>query len=98
MTFTTLCAAPTVVTMPASAITGNTATLNGTVNANNSASTTSFDYGLTIAYGTNIPGVPLNVSGSTATAITGAISGLLPNTLYHYRINGVNGIWDYEWQ
>ena len=92
MTFTTLCAAPTVVTMPASAITGNTATLNGTVNANNSASTTSFDYGLTIAYGTNIPGVPLNVSGSTATAITGAISGLLPNTLYHYRINGVNGI------
>jgi hypothetical protein len=90
MTFTTACVAPTVVTVAASAITANSATLNGTVNANNSAATTSFDYGLTTAYGTNIPGVPLNVSGSTATAVTGAIAGLLPNTLYHYRVNGVN--------
>jgi hypothetical protein len=90
MTFTTTCAAPTVVTMAASAITANSATLNGTVNANNSAATTSFDYGLTIAYGTNIPGVPLSVSGYAATAVTGAIAGLLPNTLYHYRVNGVN--------
>lgn len=92
MTFTTTCAAPTVVTMAATAITAASATLNGTVNANNSASTTSFDYGLTVAYGTNIAGVPVNVSGSAATAVTGAIAGLLPNTLYHYRINGVNGI------
>jgi hypothetical protein len=90
MTFTTTCVAPTVLTMAASAITANSATLNGTVNANNSASTTSFDYGLTVAYGTNIPGVPLNVNGSAVTAVTGAIAGLLPNTLYHYRVNGVN--------
>ena len=90
MTFTTLCPAPTVVTTAASGITGTTATLNGTVNANNSATVTSFDYGLTVAYGTNIPGNPLNVSGNTVTAVNGAISGLLPNTLYHFRINGVS--------
>jgi len=90
MTFTTTCAAPTVVTQAATAITANSATLNGTVNANNSTANTSFDYGLTTSYGTNIPGNPASVSGSTATAVTGAISGLLPNTLYHYRINGVN--------
>jgi hypothetical protein len=90
MTFTTTCGAPTVVTQAATLITANSATLNGTVNANNSNANTSFDYGLTIAYGTNLPGVPASVSGATPTAVSLAISGLLPNTLYHYRINGVN--------
>jgi hypothetical protein len=90
MTFTTTCAAPAVVTTAASAITGTTATLNGTVNANNSSTTTSFDYGLTVAYGTNIAGNPLTVGGYSVTGVTGAITGLLPNTLYHFRINGVN--------
>ena len=90
LTLTTTCAAPTVVTQAASAITGTTATLNGTVNANNSATTTSFDYGLTTLYGTNIAGNPLSVGGSSATGVTGAITGLLPNTLYHFRINGAN--------
>jgi hypothetical protein len=90
MTFTTTCAAPTVVTQAATVITANSATLNGTVNANNSNTNTSFDYGLTTAYGTNLPGVPASVSGATPTAVSLGISGLLPNTLYHYRINGVN--------
>jgi len=69
MTFTTTCGAPTVVTQAATAITANSATLNGTVNANNSNSNTSFDYGLTVAYGTNLPGVPASVSGATPTAV-----------------------------
>jgi hypothetical protein len=92
LTFTTQPAAPTVLTSAANAITGTTATLNGTVNANNNTTTTSFDYGLTIAYGTNIAGTPPTVSGSAVTGITGPITGLLPNTLYHFRINGVNTI------
>jgi hypothetical protein len=83
---------PTVVTTAASLITGTTATLNGTVNANNATTTTSFDYGLTTTYGTTVPGVPVSVSGNTVTAVSAAITGLAPNTLYHYRIDGVNSV------
>ncbi|MCX6244406.1 MAG: GEVED domain-containing protein [Bacteroidetes bacterium] len=81
---------PVVVTTVATSIAGTIATLNGTVNANNSATTTSFDYGLTTAYGTNVTGVPLTVNGTTVTGVSAGIVGLIPNTLYHFRINGVN--------
>jgi hypothetical protein len=89
MTFTTP-VLPTVVTTAATGVTGTTATVNGTVNANGYSTTTSFDYGLTVAYGTNVPGVPLTVNGSVVTGVAAALSGLLPGTLYHYRINGIN--------
>jgi len=90
MTFTTTALPPTVVTLAASAITGTTATLNGTVNANGSSSTISFDYGLTVAYGANVAGVPPTATGSTAIPSLYNLTGLVPNTLYHFRINGVN--------
>ena len=90
MTFTTLAAPPTVVTTAATGIGSTTGTINGTVNANGSSTTVSFDYGLTAAYGTNVPGVPLTVTGSTVTPVSANLTGLLPCTLYHYRVNGVN--------
>jgi hypothetical protein len=90
LTFTTLAIPPTVVTTAATTITSTTVTLNGTVNANNASTTVSFDYGLTVAYGTNVPGVPLTVNGVVATGVLANLTGLLPCTLYHYRVNGVN--------
>jgi len=90
MTFTTLTAAPTMVTSAATAITGTTATFNGTANANNNSTTVSFDFGPTIAYGSGIAGIPSPVTGSSVTPITGPVTGLLPNTLYHFRCNGIN--------
>ncbi len=81
---------PICVTMAATGITSNSATLNGTVNANGASTTVTFDYGLTTAYGTTVPGVPGTVTGNTATPVTAAIVGLLPNTLYHYRVCGTN--------
>ncbi len=81
---------PTVVTTAATAITGISATLNGTVNANNATTTVTFDYGLTASYGTTVPGVPSPVNGNVVTPVSAAISGLIPNTLYHFRVNGVN--------
>ncbi len=90
LTFTTPFVPPTVVTTPASGVTATTATINGTINANTASTTTSFDYGLTVAYGTNVPGVPLTVTGSTVTAVLANLTGLLPGNTYHYRINGVN--------
>jgi hypothetical protein len=89
MTFTTA-ALPTVITTAASGVTGTTANINGTINANNYSTTVTFDYGLTVAYGTTLPGIPSPVTGSVVTTVTAALSGLLPGTLYHYRVNGTN--------
>jgi len=92
LTFTTATPTipPTVVTTVATGVTATTATLNGTVNANTLSTTTSFDYGLTITYGTSIPGIPLTVIGNTATPVLANLTGLIPGTTYHYRINGVS--------
>ena len=89
MTFTTM-SPPTVVTTAATAITATGATLNGTVNANTFSTTVTFEYGLTTAYGTSIAGVPGTVTGNTVTSVNAPIGSLTPNTLYHYRVNGVN--------
>ena len=90
MTFTTLPDPPAVVTTAATLITGSSATLNGTVNANTSNATPSFEYGLTTSYGTTIAATPGSVSGNTTTPISAAISGLLPNSTYHYRAFATN--------
>ena len=84
--------APTVVTMPATAVTGTTATLNGTVNANITSTAVTFEYGLTTAYGSTVAGVPATVTGNTVTPVSANLTGLLPGTTYHYRVRGVNSI------
>lgn len=81
---------PIVVTTAATAVLGTTATLNGTVNANGDLTTVSFEYGLTTAYGTTVPGVPATVSGSVVTPVSAAIASLLPGTTYHFRVKGTN--------
>jgi hypothetical protein len=90
MTFTTAAAPATVVTVAATAIFSTFATLNGTVNANNSSTTSWFDYGLTTAYGTTVAGVPATVTGNTVTPVLANLTGLQPCTLYHFRIKGTN--------
>jgi hypothetical protein len=92
MTFNTPPILPAVVTTPATGVGSTTATLNGTVNAGGASTTVTFDYGLTTAYGTNVPGVPGIVTGNTVTPVSANISGLTLNTTYHYRINGVNSV------
>ncbi len=90
MTFTTANAPPIVVTTAATNVSFNSATLNGTVNPNGASSTVSFDYGLTVAYGTTVAGTPSPVTGNSPVAVSVNIAALTPGTLYHYRVNGVN--------
>jgi alpha-tubulin suppressor-like RCC1 family protein len=78
---------PTVLTLAASAVGGTTATLNGTVNANNGNAVVLFDYGTTTAYGSTVATTPGTVTGNSATAVSAALSGLTPNTTYHFRVN-----------
>ncbi|MEI6681395.1 MAG: T9SS type A sorting domain-containing protein [Bacteroidota bacterium] len=90
MTFTTAPNPPAVVTTAATAVTSAGATLNGTVNSNGGTSTVNFEYGLTTAYGTTVIPAQSPVTGSLVNAVNYTISGLLPNTLYHYRVNATN--------
>jgi hypothetical protein len=92
MTFATAPALPAAITSAATNVTGSSATLNGTVDAGGASTTVTFDYGLTTAYGTNVPGVPGTVTGNGATSVSANIAGLIVNNTYHYRVNGVNSV------
>jgi phosphodiesterase/alkaline phosphatase D-like protein len=90
MTFTTNAPKPTVTTQPASNINATSAALNGLVNANNDSTTVTFEYGTNTGYGTIVTADQSPVTGSTNTAVSANITGLLPNTTYHYRVVGQN--------
>jgi len=90
LNFTTPSAQPIVITDAASNISGGSAQLNGTVNANTYSTTVSFDYGLTTAYGNNVPGIPNLVTGNTPTPVLATINGLTIGLTYHFRCNGTN--------
>jgi hypothetical protein len=81
---------PTATTNAASSITTTGITLNGSINANNASTAVTFDYGTTTSYGTNVVAIQSPVTGNTATAVSKALTGLTPNTTYHFRVNGVN--------
>jgi uncharacterized repeat protein (TIGR02543 family) len=83
-------ATPTVTTNAASGITQTGATLNGTVNANGLSTTTTFEYGLTDTYGTSMDATQSPVTGTSATSVSNAITGLTCGTIYHYRATGAN--------
>jgi hypothetical protein len=81
---------PTATTNAATVITTGGATLNGTVNANDGSTTVTFQYGLTTSYGSSVTATQNPVSGSTNTAVSKAITGLTPNTTYHFRVVTTN--------
>ncbi|MFN3988178.1 MAG: IPTL-CTERM sorting domain-containing protein [Rhodocyclaceae bacterium] len=84
-------AAPTATTNAASAISANAATLNATVNDNGAATSVSFDWGTSISYGNSASATPATVNaGAGSTAVTGSLSGLACNTVYHYRVSATS--------
>jgi hypothetical protein len=87
----TYVAAPTVTTNSATALTSSGATLNGTVSSNGASTAVTFDYGLDNTYGSSATATasPL-AAGATNTAVSAAITGLICNTTYHFRVKGVN--------
>jgi PKD repeat protein len=84
--YITVCAVPLATTNAATSLGTTTATLNGMVNAHNSSTTVTFEYGTTISYGSTITATQSPVSGSSNTSVSAGITGLTPNTIYHYRV------------
>jgi hypothetical protein len=63
------------------------ATVNGTVNPNGSPVTScTFEYGATTAYASSEPCAQSVGSGTTPVSVSADLSGLTPNTTYHYQL------------
>lgn len=93
LSFTTAPAPPMALTTGAFSVTDDSATLGGYVNANNSATSVTFQYTTISGDYTNaivLPADPATVNGTTATAVNGTATGLATGTTYYYRIVAVN--------
>jgi hypothetical protein len=85
--------AATAVTTSATAVSPTGATLNGTINPNSTATTYHFEFGTTTAYGSVGPASAGAVGADHSDhVVSETISGLAPNTTYHYRVVATDGI------
>ncbi len=82
--------AATATTGSATGIGTTSATLNGTINANGSSTTATFEYGTSISYGSSVTATQSPVTGASPTSVSASITGLTPGLLYHFRVKGVN--------
>jgi hypothetical protein len=81
--------APSVETKAATSVTTTGATLNGTVNPNGAETKYYFEYGATESYGSKTAEVSAG-SGTSSIEESKAITGLEPETTYHFRIVATN--------
>jgi len=81
---------PLATTEPATSITNTTATLNGTVNPNNSSTSLVFEYGLTDSYGQITVPTQSPLDGANTTNINTMITGLTSGLTYHFRLKTEN--------
>ena len=80
---------PAVTTGSATGVSTNAATIAGTVNPNGLATSYHFEYGTTTGYGSSTASASAG-SASSALAESALLSGLSPNTAYHYRLVGTS--------
>jgi uncharacterized membrane protein len=86
---------PYATTGAASAITLNSAILNGSIMPAGDTLAAFFEYGTSSSYGSTVPGMPATVSGNNTISISVALASLTPNTVYHYRCFATHGINSY---
>lgn len=90
---TVAAAAPSATTVAASNIGAFTAKLNASVHPNGSATDVAFIYGTdsNLSAGTTTTAVQAIGSGSMTVNVDATVSGLLPSTEYHFRVQATNG-------
>ena len=83
-------APPVVITLAFTNLTFSGVTLNGTVNPGGSATAASFEYGTGVSYGSTVSVTLSPNNGTTAQNVSASLTGLAPETLYHYRLAATN--------
>ena len=83
---------PTATTTAASAISSSGATLNASVNAKGANTIVTFEYGPDTSYGYSVAATPATVTGSNATGVSAALTGLGAEASYHFRVKAVNAV------
>jgi len=82
---------PAVTSDAASSVTSNGATVTGSVNPEGADTTYKVDYGANTFYGNSVPATAADAgSGTSAVNVSENLTGLQPNTTYHYRIRATN--------
>jgi hypothetical protein len=81
-------APPTAIIRTAVSITSTTATIQGQLNPNAKTASFHFEFGTTAVYGSSTP--TQNADGLSERAVSADLSGLAPNTTYHYRLVATN--------
>jgi hypothetical protein len=87
-------APPTATTSPATAVALDSATLNGAVNPGGTSTVVKFEFGKTVSYGSETPFLPVGATDRTDHAVSASITGLEPDTTYHYRVVAAHGFAD----
>ena len=90
--FHTLLGPPEINTGPALSITATRAELTGSIDTLGAQTTYRFEYGLTTSYGSKVPAGAEAAAGNERVVRTfiREVSGLQPNTTYHYRLVAKN--------
>ena len=73
-----------ITTQPATNVSANEATLNGTVNANDLSTIVTFEYGISTDYGHEVSAEQSPVTGNTSTNVSATLTGL-SGGIYHFR-------------
>jgi CSLREA domain-containing protein len=81
-------APPAATTGAASGVNTSAETLSGAVSANQSSASVRFEYGTTAAYGSQAGAQ--SVSGITPSPVSVQLTGLTPDTTYHYRVDATS--------
>ena len=83
---------PSVTAAAADPVKSTRATLNALVNPNSFATTYLFEWGTSTSYGNTVPAVAQSIgSGARPVEISETLTGLNPNTEYHFRLSATNG-------
>jgi hypothetical protein len=78
---------------PAGNVRPTNATLHGTVDPQADDTTYHFEYGTDTSYGTSVPVPEADLGdGYGPLSVSQALTGLLPDTAYHYRVVATNGL------
>jgi hypothetical protein len=80
---------PTVSTRPPIGVTQTSATLMGAVNPRGEATSYVFQYGTSVAYGSQTAAASAG-AGTATLVVSAAVGPLTPNTTYHYRLAATN--------